>query len=134
MALKSTQPLTEMSTRIFVRVNDGRRVRLTFSPPFVRRWFTKCGSLDFSQIYESPWPITEIAFTCFDPTVGSSSCVVVLKHQLINFLAMLNANQTSGLMLWRPVFLISSGTSDTLTEVFQNFLNHYKKNLGYYPK
>jgi hypothetical protein len=33
MALGSTQPLTEMSTGIFLGVNRGRRVRLTTLPP-----------------------------------------------------------------------------------------------------
>jgi hypothetical protein len=36
MALGSTQPLTEMGTRIFLGVKGGRRVRLT-SPPSVSR-------------------------------------------------------------------------------------------------
>jgi hypothetical protein len=37
MALGSTQPLTEISTRIFLGVKSGRRVGLTILPPSVNR-------------------------------------------------------------------------------------------------
>jgi hypothetical protein len=69
MALGSTQPLTEMSTRN-IPGGKGRPARKAVSPPSVRLLSSICGNLDVSQPYRPSRPVTGIELPFYNSTLN----------------------------------------------------------------
>jgi hypothetical protein len=72
MAVWSTQPPTEMSTRTLPGGGEVRPARVT-SPKSVSRLFRKCGSLDVSQRYGPSRPVTGIVLPYYKNLRGCNA-------------------------------------------------------------
>jgi hypothetical protein len=68
MALEFTQPLTETITRNIPGNKAQRKLKADNLTANCEVTVRKCGILDVSQTYRSPWPVTALAllFTSYD--------------------------------------------------------------------
>jgi hypothetical protein len=80
VALGSTQPLKEMSTRNLLRDKGQLALRTETSPMSVGQLLRKCGSLEISQCYRPRRPVTGIALLVF----SFANCLASEKPRLVS--------------------------------------------------
>jgi hypothetical protein len=92
MALRLSQPLTQMSTRkCFWGVERGWRVRLTTLPPSVSRLYRQCG-IHILQTFRLSRPVTRIALLYLYSVEGNSYTLFQLTEPCGNNPCLVSTN------------------------------------------
>jgi hypothetical protein len=106
-----------MSTRNLPEgAKGGQRIRLTTLLPSVSRLSRKCGSLDLSQPFELPWPVTGMAVPFYIVNTNGAVFEEFLCNPSTDFMAahwLLHLKYSEHMMS-----MIISNSSLSMTEVF----------------